>query len=79
MLLYTFGLTIYFIVIWNEVSLLVVLELRCQYTLFYIYKVCKVYKVYKVYRVHKVNYFDNTSDFVSRNDFDGIEAISEQI
>ena len=73
MLLYTFGLTIYFIVIWNEASLLVVPELRCQYTLFYIYK------VYNVYKVYKVNYFDNTSDFVSRNDFDGIEAISEQI
>ena len=71
MLLYTFGLTIYFIVIWNEVSLLVVpAELRCQYTLIYIYK---------VYKVYKVNYFDNTSDFVSRNDFDGIEVISEQI
>jgi len=32
-----------------------------------------------LYMVYKVNYLDNTSDFVSPNDFDGVEVILEQL
>ena len=33
----------------------------------------------KWYQEYKVNYLDNTSDFVSPDDFDGVEVILEQL
>ena len=35
--------------------------------------------MHKMLKEYKVNYLDNTSDFVSPDDFDGVEVILEQL